>query len=977
MKDTQKTIGDDATQAGAAGVAEQPELAPGMRLGRYEILRLLGRGGMGQVYLARHELQKSLHALKILPTEFSGLPGFVERFRRELQTMARLQHQNIVHVTHSDEEGGHYYLVMDFIGADGTEEPYDLEEALAEETRFAPETVKRLMLQICDGLAFAHGQRVIHRDLKPANVLLTSKSLPGATAKICDFGLARVIGEEQVQSRVAKSLKRSLSMGDQDTIIEKRRSERSSTGAVLGTYGYTSPEQEEGKVADARSDIYALGVIMYRMITGQRLRGRAKAPSALVPGLDKSWDAIIDKCLENNPAARWQSVDRLRRALAADRKPKAACRSWKKWLGVLVGLSALAALSLVVYQELRKLGTEDPSAYTTQVINDLAKADRQREKLMEEQDKLRAGETLRGGTKPPVIHTVPVVTVNQDDSALAKQVRARYAKAKGDYDDALGLADGQGFEGKKKALKEKWLVAERAEQDKAWGEALSGYDEVLALCKSIAELDLSREAALLQRDEAEKARVAAEKVDSAKDAEPQYADGEGAYARAATAFEAGVFEEAKKAWQEAAGKYSKAQTRAVAVQGYRKAQGDFANALAKDKDVLERHGGTKWGQVKEKMLAGSQSADDPAAGVRAYVAAAVALPGAVAQAQESERSALLVKALAAAREAQAAGKWQACLERAEEALALDAGNADALALEALAAGNLTPTLTVTAEADGREVAAEISVERNTYTAPHTFVLKEGANYDFHMSYKASASSERFKNTILRVKADWRGPKTERVKLEKVKGPTAGEAWVSPAAGMTFIWVSALNRWVGKYEVTNGEYRKKEPGHDSKAYQVYSLNGERQPVVYVNFDDTVAYAEWLTERDKDWLDGRRYRVPSEAEWQACVECGDKREYPWGNAMPPTFGNYGTINNYDDGYVATCPVEASGANEWGLYGMGGNVWECAATDGDETSFGAWRGASWAYYFPVNLRCGCRLTGNGARRDDDHGFRLVLSR
>ncbi len=291
------------------------DLAPGTRLGRYEIIKLLGRGGMGQVYLVRHEMQETLHALKILPQRFSKQPSFVDRFRRELQTMARLQHPHIVHVTHSDEEKGVFYLVMDFIGADGTEEPYDLEEALAEETQFSAGITRQLMLQVCEGLEFAHQNGVVHRDLKPANILLTSQDLENATARVADFGLARVLGEEQVRTMVAHSVQTSMSMGDSKTLVEKKRTERSSTGAVLGTYGYMSPEQEEGKPADERSDIYALGVMMYRMLTGRRLRGRAKAASQLVEGLNPAWDDIIDKCLEIDPSDRWQGVAELRLAI--------------------------------------------------------------------------------------------------------------------------------------------------------------------------------------------------------------------------------------------------------------------------------------------------------------------------------------------------------------------------------------------------------------------------------------------------------------------------------------------------------------------------------------------------------------------------------------------------------------------------------------------------------------------------------------
>lgn len=219
---------------------------------------------------------------------------------------------------------------------------------------------------------------------------------------------------------------------------------------------------------------------------------------------------------------------------------------------------------------------------------------------------------------------------------------------------------------------------------------------------------------------------------------------------------------------------------------------------------------------------------------------------------------------------------------------------------------------------------------------------------------------------------------------KQKGPVEGKAWVSLATSMEFVWVPALKLWAGKYEVTNSEYRKKEPEHDSEEYKGNSLNGDRQPVVYVDFTDAVDYAEWLTVQDKDWLDGMRYRVPSEAEWQGFAQCGDSREYPWGNAMPPKFGNYadkvspclGKIEGYVDGFPVTCPVEKSGENSWGLYGVGGNVYEFCATDESGTSCGACRGASWAGGSPVSLRCASRLDScSGSYKIV--GFRLVLSR
>jgi uncharacterized caspase-like protein len=223
-------------------------------------------------------------------------------------------------------------------------------------------------------------------------------------------------------------------------------------------------------------------------------------------------------------------------------------------------------------------------------------------------------------------------------------------------------------------------------------------------------------------------------------------------------------------------------------------------------------------------------------------------------------------------------------------------------------------------------------------------------------------------------------------------PATGRNWTSPATGMEFVWVDALKIWVGKYEVTNSEYRRKESGHDSKSYENHSLNGERQPVVQVNFDDAKAYAAWLTERDKAQLGGMRYRVPSEQEYMTYAQCGDGREYPWGNNWPPRSGQAGNyadqtakrsfsgwtiIDGYDDGHPVACDVEKSWANPWGLYGVGGNVWEACASDSSGGSFGAWRGASWYDLYLDLLRCEFRFVYRDSRRFYGLGFRLVLSR
>jgi formylglycine-generating enzyme required for sulfatase activity len=215
-------------------------------------------------------------------------------------------------------------------------------------------------------------------------------------------------------------------------------------------------------------------------------------------------------------------------------------------------------------------------------------------------------------------------------------------------------------------------------------------------------------------------------------------------------------------------------------------------------------------------------------------------------------------------------------------------------------------------------------------------------------------------------------------------------WVSPTAGMQFVWVPMLDMWVGKYEVANDEYRKKNASHDSRDHKGHRLNADRQPAVYVNFDDAKSYGDWLTQKDLTTGKlpaGYRYRLPSEDEWQTFAQCGDDRAFPWGNEWPPLTGQAGNyddeavfdsarVDGYEDGFVVACEVEKSWKNPWGLYGVGGNVWELVSGDSTGVSFGSWCGASWFVSSPVTQRCDYRLGGEGSERHSDYGFRLVLA-
>jgi formylglycine-generating enzyme required for sulfatase activity len=220
-------------------------------------------------------------------------------------------------------------------------------------------------------------------------------------------------------------------------------------------------------------------------------------------------------------------------------------------------------------------------------------------------------------------------------------------------------------------------------------------------------------------------------------------------------------------------------------------------------------------------------------------------------------------------------------------------------------------------------------------------------------------------------------------------PPPGKDWVIPELGMPLVWVDELNGWVGKYEVTNGEYRQFRPQHNSGEYAGHSLDGDRQPVCQVDFDDAVAFIAWLKLRESKAgrLSGTRtYRLPTAPEWRQYARCGDGRRYPWGNEWPPGFGNfssdvgeYTAIKGYDDGWPVSCPVEESGANPWGLYGVGGNVWEwtdrAPPADRYTRKPRMTRGGSWIYKQPLGMTCNAEFFFPLTHNDKLTGFRVVL--
>ena len=231
-------------------------LAPGMKIGPYEILSQLGAGGQGEVYKARDGRLNRFVAIKVLAEHLSQNPELKARFEREAQTLASLSHPHICPVFDIGQHSGTDYIVMEFLEGQTLAQrlekgPLPLDESL------------RIAIEIADALDKAHRQGVIHRDAKPSNVMLTKSG-----SKLLDFGLAKLKHSQQPAVPLSSMLIRS---GANASPIGRRDQEMPMTahGTILGTLQYMSPEQLEGADADARSDIFAFGAVVYEMLTGR------------------------------------------------------------------------------------------------------------------------------------------------------------------------------------------------------------------------------------------------------------------------------------------------------------------------------------------------------------------------------------------------------------------------------------------------------------------------------------------------------------------------------------------------------------------------------------------------------------------------------------------------------------------------------------------------------------------------------------
>jgi Tol biopolymer transport system component len=334
-------------------------LTLGSKLGSYEVLSLLGAGGMGEVYRARDTRLSRVVAIKVLPAERMADENRRRRFVQEARGASALSHPNIVTIYEIESADGIDFIVMEYV-------PGKTLDTVIPRQGMRLGEVLRIAIPIADAVARAHAAGIVHRDLKPANVMVGSDG----TVKVLDFGLAKLVAQEEAGSP------------EHETVTEEGDSGRlSRPGMVAGTAGYMSPEQAAGKKVDGRSDIFSFGAVLYEMVTGRRafggnstaetlaavLREQPKAPTEVTESVPRDMEKVILRCLQKDLDRRFQQMQDVKIELQeikeeSDSRPVAAqAPAWRHrwWLAAALGGASL--LVVAVWLRWRPRGIELPS----------------------------------------------------------------------------------------------------------------------------------------------------------------------------------------------------------------------------------------------------------------------------------------------------------------------------------------------------------------------------------------------------------------------------------------------------------------------------------------------------------------------------------------------------------------------------------------------------------------------------------------
>ena len=872
-------------------------------LPQYEISDILGVGGMGAVYKGQQVNLKREVAIKVLCEAAGGEDdelNFVARFKQEAESMANLDHPAIVSVHDFGEaEGGLLYLVMEFV------EGMDIHQYLQHHGGKLPQKdALSITAHVLDALGYAHSQGIVHRDIKPANILLRQDG----RVKIADFGLAKTFGKGMDEATLALT----------------------TTNAAVGTPDFVAPEAlGMGNPVDQRADLYAVGVMLYRMLTGKLPRESFKMPSEMFPELDPRLDAIVEKATESDPEFRYPSAASLRadidqvmsqpisRIVAekreGDEARKAERGTSKKALYLGIGVVALLVIGgLAAFFLPENPGEKNSGA----------------QKLSQTRSRISGGAAL------PVSADIASAT---RDKPFENSLGMRFVPVPITGGPTSGkrvlfsiwetrVKDYEAFLSHDK--ERSWPISPDSKISDHPASFVT-WDDAVAFCKWLTD------------EEREEGRI------GSNDTYSLPLDHEWSCA-------VGIGQE-EKAEDPPAFKASRGLV-------HYPWGGEYP-----PKEIVENYRGEETKGTLPNLqgvsiLQGYNDGYAKASPVGSFKANTFGLYDLGGNVREWCQD------------------WYDPLAKTER---LYRGAAFVFSLEATLRSSFRFGKPSHANYDviGFRIVLEKGVDKEKLT--------QKADPNYTVADPAAARKDR--------------PYENSFGMRFVPVPITGGVYDGKTV-LFSIWETRVKDYEAFLE------------RDSKrAWEkpTYSQN-EDHPSVMLSWDDAVAFCEWLTaeERRKGKIgNDETYRLPSDHEWSCAVGIGDREDaeaspfskngvlggvYPWGDYFPPKEGDgnyYGeeAVNNpstaqraiqikgYNDGFDRTAPVGSFKLNKFGLYDMGGNVWEWVQDWMDPKIKDAriFRGASWIWPTEVNLRSAARLSYPASSKWGSTGFRVVLDR
>ncbi len=947
----------------------------GDETGGYKVVSQLGAGGMGQVYLVENIQMHKKYALKVLPPNLSGNRNFIDRFRVEARVMADLKHPNIVgvHNIGHDDSRRLFYLVMEYISSikneelgimndgekekgrvscpqltgkggslrTGTPYPSDLEGLLKEKKKLQEDYVLKITKQLCSALDYAHnfrGKGIVHRDLKPSNILLDSEG----NAHIADFGLAKVIGSDYLKSMIDRSIQLSMmtniemSIGNMNTIVEdpdgsqqtgySSQTTNNSAGSLIGTYEYMAPEQQEGGEATMQSDIYSLGLIIYRMLTGVKAKGRFKLPSEM--GLSSRWDEIIHKSLEPEPADRFDSVSEIVDLLDFKLSSTKSSKSTKKinnkkeksdkksfffkWLIAIIIISCLSIGSWFGYQKYDEIQKAKASA---ERISRLEKEKQQNITQLTSLMNSAFNSEKYSEASEYANRLLAVNPGNSNGKAMIQQVieRADYketapVKIKCEYAvkniESMVFTDGMSKEQNelKNTLKQNLDTGNQFFKDKEYKSAMKYYQKVLASSDSIKQIEKSYTEAL----------GVGEKYLSDK----QPADALEAFQ---LAFKSKESSNAEKFIQQSENmiefrKYMTEGNKALKEENWINAEAAFKNALSVtgySNDTAAKTG-IKTAHDRLELIKKKAEALKEFSSVKEYITS----------------SGFYGRSDVSRSEGKEALKY--CNNSLLKLLELEKNYSEFLASPNTSELNSLKSKINNLKSNIKLLPSDL---KEVVNASYPFIYGLASGSSQAQSEQKSAVAE----TGLSVEVE-----TAKYGIKMRLIPSGSFMMGSPSSEDKRDKDEVLHRvtiskpfYIGMYEVTQKQWEEVMGNNPSK----FKNAGSNAPVEQVSWEDCQMFLNKLC--DRLGVPRGTYRLPTEAQWEYACRAGTSTPFYFGSSFDSSMANFDGHFPYGGASMRiyrekTLPVGSFKPNAFGLYDTAGNVWEwCNDWYGDYSS------------------------------------------